>query len=572
MTATMNTAIESQLRTCDPPFESFADAVSTRLFVSWCSQVHVAENVQFFHAVAAFRTCVRAESAENNAFVTSRERARWIVRRFVRTDAPMQINVDHATRVTLESQCAALDVLANGATDSIFTMFDAAQEHVFELMRIDLWIRFLQSALYTSTSRTSSSTGVNSNAVAPHADSVGGSNAALPEKRSLFRKLFGGRHQADQMRAYQKNRRDSMIVLDAHLKRKIVTPRVPPPPPKPTSPPKTNTVAPAPLSSPPPSVAKSPTSPPLPLLLSSSSPHVSPPPVRELQFSPQQAMSSSFNSKRHAVKLERGFDLLQAQDLADQIVEVDTSSLTAAMRAPLRRRERERNGLIARSSSPQPPPLAARSSSPQPAAPSQTTTPPPKRSSPSPAPIAFELDSDDEEEDDDEDGASLVMHRQRNSLVARSSSPRPTNRAPVPPLKRTSPAPRANIDTSDSLPPPPVPMATAKSQPLAALRAKLVTASETLSQADAALEHNPTDEALIRSARTARIELDVLQRSEKLLSRAAAAPSAPAPPLARGSGVRTHRRRVLDDVAGARGSRDDLSVHHRTVDHSADQR
>lgn len=528
--------IEERLRADRPPYASFRDALHTRLFHAWCASVHVSENVRFWHAVESYRErCHTGHSPAAAALC-----AAWLVRTFVATDAPEQCNLDHSVRVACLGDFDA--AVRSAEVRFVASMFDAAQEQVFELMRNDLWIRFIDSAVYLNAELASRPAKVS---VPPPAPAAG----------RLFQKIFGGhKHAADNELRARANRRDSTVVLDAFLKAKlrdspvaaapaptrlvrVVAARpVSPAPPRPVSPAPPRPSSPAPLRPLSPAVPAavvvvagalprtSPVAPVSPPAAADAAPaRVTSPlmlrPPRQLVHDATAPPPVHSNVKRRAMKISRNFDVLAQDDIDVRTSPTGSSdgsdSLTLSpvpLRPAVRRAERVPLSKLAADNSPPPP---------------AKPTSPPSPLSPPPAP-----------------------------------------------------SPAASSDAADQAPPPPPPQMAA-SKMLERMREQVAALTATLAGLEAKILKEPGNEQLQRLQRTTRVELDVLLRSravvEARVKREADANAAVAPADAdaaaatavpqsvtamhRGSGTtRLRARRALDDRAGLRGSRDDISV------------
>jgi len=99
------------------------------LFKAFLSQEFAEENMEFWLAVEEFRKARPSKLPS---------KARHIYNEFLAAQAPSEVNIDAATRTSLQRQLAAPQV----------SMFDAAQRRVQHLMESDILPRFLQSELY----------------------------------------------------------------------------------------------------------------------------------------------------------------------------------------------------------------------------------------------------------------------------------------------------------------------------------------------------------------------------------------------------------------------------------------
>lgn len=173
---------------CSGPFDSFADALTSKTFYEWCCSSLNNENLEFYFSVELYRTLPPQARAV---------KAAEMLRHFVREGASAQINIDHSVRSDLEAAlppsllelvekmtadakakaaaggpaatpttaaAAAEDdgaVAASGKKGKVKTkkttsatddssaplniaadIFDVAQSRVYELMERDLWARF----------------------------------------------------------------------------------------------------------------------------------------------------------------------------------------------------------------------------------------------------------------------------------------------------------------------------------------------------------------------------------------------------------------------------------------------
>lgn len=182
------------------------------------------------------------------------------------------------------------------------------------------------------------------------------------------------------------------------------------------------------------------------------------------------------------------------------------------------------------------------------------------------------LRSTEYEDDDDTSLSSVNFERQSQSPALTDSSLSSVNferQSPAPKrpqLRRTSKgnkllAVRGGSAFVKTMSPPAPPHPPAAADPsvdkmLAKLETQIDEMSCTIAALEAQADQDALSDAMQRLVRTSKVELDVLVRSRALiLNRRNGAPNV-AP---RGSGYRT-RRRLLDDRAGARGSRDDLAL------------
>jgi hypothetical protein len=326
--------IMERLRNDEPPFATFRDALQSSAFLVWSAQVHVQESVRFFHAVDAFR------ERAGNGDARARDVCEWLLRAFVVTSAAEQVNLSDAVRRDTERRVEVALLRSDGVVPA--TLFDDAQEQVFETMRGDLWLRFMDSALYCNAV-------VSGRSLSPPPPAA---PLKAPGSASFFQRLFGGalRH-ADKETTVRKNRRRSVIILDEFLAAKNkaqprAAPFKPPSPPRAVrSPPLSPALSPALSPRVPPRIASpgaAPVSPHVPRVPRVASPVLSPaspktlvrtvvrddapppalppssakPPlpagVKGAQASSSPAVAPQHRvdaTKRRAVKMSRGFDL-----------------------------------------------------------------------------------------------------------------------------------------------------------------------------------------------------------------------------------------------------------------------
>jgi hypothetical protein len=177
-------SVKGQLHSRLPPYANFEDALSSAVFYDWSIATHTEENVEFYFSVEKFRKTPERERMQV---------ARAIIARFLIRESPKEINLDAVTRIEVLSH------IDGDAAPPSGSLFDEAQECIFGLMRNDLWMKFISSAVYARTGPEDTA------AVEPVETVVG--------KKSLLAKLF--KH--DQKKEFRRRRRDSAIVLEKFL-------------------------------------------------------------------------------------------------------------------------------------------------------------------------------------------------------------------------------------------------------------------------------------------------------------------------------------------------------------------
>ncbi|XP_059915829.1 regulator of G-protein signaling 18 isoform X1 [Gadus macrocephalus] len=137
LAAPKNISVETALR-WSQSFEellSCSDGVET--FSQFLRTEFSEENIEFWLACEDYKTV--------DSDTKRLSRAKQIYTIFIQSEAPKEVNIDHATRTAIQS----------AMTQPTQHCFQAAQRTVFSLMKKDCYPRFLTSALYLRLSHKS---------------------------------------------------------------------------------------------------------------------------------------------------------------------------------------------------------------------------------------------------------------------------------------------------------------------------------------------------------------------------------------------------------------------------------